>query len=465
MYNLIIADDEASIRDGISKLIKLVFPDLNIQKICSNGKEVIEAINLGMTDILIIDINMPVCTGLDVAKYIYENKLDIRIIMITGYAKFEYAKDAVNYKVDRFLTKPFESETLINVVKECIGSLESKSSFISRQTESFLQNHAKNKDLLTLGYTGVINIDSLDKHRIFFREKGLEELFICELSFFFDAPFDTSEISANLCGFGEFSCNEFESYLINTNANGFIFAVILSEEKPEIPEGIAKEIAHSFLIFYDINVKYDIGSLLKFEKWIFNCKENSILDSYIAKLRDKRFAHAFEEINEYFLRLSENSRPEFIKALTSKISQGFKIYSQIPSEQESEKNLAFLHKNIVSELSKSYDIIQQIKNFVNENYDKSNISLYNISSELHMNETYLSRIFKEKTGEKFVDFLIKVRVENAKRLLSTGKYTVTEVAHMVGYSQTKYFRTVFKKITGVTASEFIKRSVLGGYDI
>ena len=62
MYNLIIADDEASIRDGISKLIKLVFPDLNIQKICSNGKEVIEAINLGMTDILIIYINMPVCT-------------------------------------------------------------------------------------------------------------------------------------------------------------------------------------------------------------------------------------------------------------------------------------------------------------------------------------------------------------------------------------------------------------------
>lgn len=124
-----------------------------------------------------------------------------------------------------------------------------------------------------------------------------------------------------------------------------------------------------------------------------------------------------------------------------------------------------LHREISVELSKSYDIILSMKKYVYENYGNSTISLANIAHELHMNETYISRLFKEKTGERFVDFLINVRIKNAKALLSTGKYTVNDVAHAVGYSQVKYFRTIFKKITGISASEYIMRAVVGGYDL
>ncbi len=460
MYNIIIADDEASIREGITKLIQLVFPKLNIQKVCTNGKEVIDTVKLGMTDILIMDINMPISTGIDVARYIYENKLDIHVIMITGYAKFEYAKAAINYNVDRFLTKPFESESLINVVNVCIADLDKKGNSAHSQTQNYLQNYAKNKDLLTLGYSGVINTESLNKHRLFFKEKDLEELYVCELIFYLNVAIVDDKFTENLSGFGEFSCDEFESYLINSKENSFTFAIILPQRNTSVPQRISAEIKHSFCLFYDMNIESEIGPMFNFEEWLIHCKENSIADSYINNLADKRFAHAGEEAGEYLIGLSENRRTEFLKLLISKVNEHFHILSEISTD-----NFASFHKDITLELSKSYDIIEQIKGFVNKNFANANISLYNISQQLHMNETYLSRIFKEKTGQKFVDYLIEVRIANAKKLLSTGKYNITEVAHLVGYSQTKYFRTVFKRITGITASEYIKRSVLGGYDL
>ena len=116
-------------------------------------------------------------------------------------------------------------------------------------------------------------------------------------------------------------------------------------------------------------------------------------------------------------------------------------------------------------MSKSYDIIEQINAYAKKNFASPTVSLAEISEKLHMNETYLSRLYKEKTGERFVDFLINVRIDNAKALLRTGKYTVNEVSKLVGYNQIKYFRSLFKKKTGFTASEYIKRSVVGGYDI
>ena len=71
---------------------------------------------------------------------------------------------------------------------------------------------------------------------------------------------------------------------------------------------------------------------------------------------------------------------------------------------------------------------------------------------------YLSRIFKEETGVKFVDFLTNFRVSMAKRMLASGKYKVLEVSEAVGFSDQKYFQKVFKKVCGVTPSEYKKEN-------
>ncbi len=84
------------------------------------------------------------------------------------------------------------------------------------------------------------------------------------------------------------------------------------------------------------------------------------------------------------------------------------------------------------------------------------ISIETFSEELGVSGSYLSRKFKEATGQTYLDFLNKYRIQKAVKLLETGTYKVYEVSEMTGFSDYKYFSTVFKKYTDSSPSDFVK---------
>jgi len=73
---------------------------------------------------------------------------------------------------------------------------------------------------------------------------------------------------------------------------------------------------------------------------------------------------------------------------------------------------------------------------------------------------YVSRLFKEKTGENFSDYLVKVRMEKALKLLEEPRYKVYEVGYEIGYKSTKYFYKLFKQYYGCTPTEYRKNYLL-----
>ena len=75
-----------------------------------------------------------------------------------------------------------------------------------------------------------------------------------------------------------------------------------------------------------------------------------------------------------------------------------------------------------------------------------------------LSAAYFSRVFKNETGEKFVDYLVKVRMEKAKKLFEMSKYKTYEISEIVGYKKSKYFGKLFKNYTGYTPTEY--RSML-----
>ena len=83
------------------------------------------------------------------------------------------------------------------------------------------------------------------------------------------------------------------------------------------------------------------------------------------------------------------------------------------------------------------------------------VGMTKAAKELGVSASYLSRKFKDATGTSFLDFLNKYRVQQAIRLLETGKYKVYEVSDMTGFTDYKHFNTVFKRYTGTAPSEFI----------
>mgnify|MGYP005810250707 FL=1 len=99
------------------------------------------------------------------------------------------------------------------------------------------------------------------------------------------------------------------------------------------------------------------------------------------------------------------------------------------------------------------DVIKKIQIYVERNYQK-NLSQEFLSSLFYINRSYLSTLFKERTGQKFVDYLNQVRIERSKELLTETDRKMYQIARAVGYDNVKYFFRIFKKKEKMTPEEY-----------
>ncbi len=148
--------------------------------------------------------------------------------------------------------------------------------------------------------------------------------------------------------------------------------------------------------------------------------------------------------------------------------------TKLPSTNEIYNKLSILdNRNDITDLLISYTktiadyfdernrpgcrkVIKDIKGYVTANYF-NNISLRQIAKEFYMNESYLSDLFKKETGTSFSSYLSNVRIEQSKILLNQVDLLTQDIAEMVGYNDSRYFMKVFKKIVGMTPSEYRER--------
>ena len=99
----------------------------------------------------------------------------------------------------------------------------------------------------------------------------------------------------------------------------------------------------------------------------------------------------------------------------------------------------------------------QALDYIDKNYGDSKISLNSVCLHLAMSTSYFSSIFKNYTGETFIEALTKKRIEKAKSLIENTAKKTYEIAEDVGYSDPHYFSITFKKITGMTPTEYAKK--------
>ena len=104
-------------------------------------------------------------------------------------------------------------------------------------------------------------------------------------------------------------------------------------------------------------------------------------------------------------------------------------------------------------------IIQDVKKYIDQNYPKK-LTLNMAADQVHINSSYLSRLFNEVEGIGFSDYLCRVRIDRAKQLLQDYHLKIYEVSDAVGYQDVKHFLKVFKKQTGMTPSEYREQSLM-----
>ena len=126
-YTLLIADDDAMIRKGLSCLIPWEELGFHLAGVFEDGKPLLEYIRGSTADVVLTDIRMHEISGLDVARYVSEHHLPTRVVILSGYQEFDYAQQAIRYGVQEYLLKPIAIDTLSDTFFRIRGELDRES--------------------------------------------------------------------------------------------------------------------------------------------------------------------------------------------------------------------------------------------------------------------------------------------------------------------------------------------------
>ncbi|MCR5748566.1 MAG: response regulator [Lachnospiraceae bacterium] len=111
-------------------------------------------------------------------------------------------------------------------------------------------------------------------------------------------------------------------------------------------------------------------------------------------------------------------------------------------------------RNITTKKEEKLDsLVEEAKHYIEENYSKD-ISLDEVSGKVDVSPYYFTRLFKEETGETFLEYLTKLRIEKAKELMRKPEASIKDICIEVGYSDPNYFSRIFKKAEGKTPTEY-----------
>jgi AraC-like DNA-binding protein len=111
---------------------------------------------------------------------------------------------------------------------------------------------------------------------------------------------------------------------------------------------------------------------------------------------------------------------------------------------------------VIDSLKKSHkiELIESIKKYIQEQHRELGLNRYEVANKFGMTEKYLSSFFKEQTGLYFSDFLEEIRMNSASNLLSEKEISINSIARTVGYSSVKAFSRAFKRVNGVSPSDY-----------
>ncbi|SFL53744.1 two-component system, response regulator YesN [Gracilibacillus orientalis] len=500
MWKVIIVDDERRTRQGIITLVDWKRLGFEVVDTASDGYIAIEKYEQHQPDLIIIDIKMPKRSGIETIQVIREHDKAVKFLIISGYAEFQYAKQAIQYNVEGYLLKPLEEEELINYLKKMHTELA-----VERK------DNINNKHDQFQRYIDLIIQQKISKEvRNFFQEEMKWNYYAMLLIRFFDKKqLDLADIVASI---KQYVSKEEGIVFIR---NGYAGIWVKESHAGSNTEKVYYSVYHSLkeknLAFIGAvsNRVEQIESMAncyqQAESYLhesFFYEEEYLITPYTPMIKERSIDKSVEQLSDYKEKLlyaveisdcntfkqlmmevivllaktayTETEIKQQITMLLTYINN--KLTAQHPEVQDritikltdivsiqqshTIKQLTSIVFEHLKALSSVIDadtsglIVKRMIHFINKNYDK-NIKLDTMAELLHYHKVYLGKIFKETTGEYFKTYLDKVRIKNSKRLLLKGS-KVYEVAKMVGYTTPDYFHSKFKKYEGMSPSEYRK---------
>lgn len=420
MLTMLIVDDEYLVRLRIKETIDWQQYGVEIVGEAVDGEEGLSLALQYKPDIIITDMRMPFIDGMELMKKIRENQLEARIIVLSGYNDFDYARSAVDYGADAYLLKPIDNKHLIETVqkiKDKIKREKSTSQYIEKlKNEMSSIKKQLLRDLLKGNVTDIAEIQ--------------------EKIQFLDLPLEMKH-----------------NYVVHIRIDRYKWML---EQQAQtgiviIKNTIGDLIARKLLIdSYYIGLMVDVTD----DAWT----------AIIHPFNTEDSKETIKLIKENCLKMTDELTEEFKLTFSvgiSSMSDGLDTLKEAyleAVEASSIKLLSGLNSIVVKgdndTIGYRREVMEAIK-YIKNNYFKD-ITVETASKELYISPSYLMHLFKDELGKTFNECLTECRIEMAKELLKNPEIKMYEICERVGYNDVKYFRRVFKKITGINPSDYVR---------
>jgi two-component system response regulator YesN len=416
LYKVLLADDEKLDLEGMKTFVPWDELRMEVVEGVSNGFAACKVLEEVKIDILVTDVNMPNMSGLELAKRALEKWKDIKIIFVSGYQDFNYAKQALSLNACDYLLKPMDDQELID-------SLIKVSKIIDEERthqELYWQMVplVKNEYLLQLfegSYNAAgLNVISNEYHIKDFVWPG--RISILELD---DIPWKLN------------ASQEKEQAVVMNSVLQMVVSICNVHDIKQICKISNKRLA-----------------LMMEEATVL-----SVLEQLIRQIKNELSFTMTIGVGGVFQGITEiqHSYKQATVALKYKMFQGKgKIieYGEVRTIERDDVNNKSPNKN--------WKLIQEIIDYVRERM-KNNITLREVAEQFSFSPNYLGLLFKEVTGKNFSEYLIKMRLEKACDLLKNTNLKIYEVADVVGHRYLPYFSRQFKETYGVTPLEYRRK--------
>ena len=431
MLKIFLVEDEAIMREGLRD--NMPWQQFGYQFVgeAADGETALPLIRKTRPDVLLTDIKMPFMDGLSLSRIVAKEFPNMKIIILSGYDDFEYARQAIHIGVEQYILKPVTRETLKKVLSEVKAKIDyEKEEKINLEK---IQSERREYELMS--------------RRTFF-----EKVFSGRLS--------VQEIYT-----------EMEKFSVDLEGPCFNLIMVSVQRKTKAAGSQIMD-SQKFIRCQDEMMHY----FLRFPEYvIFNWNMNTcgVLVKGEADMMESHTRRALQNINRIYSQIEDEYDWYAAKAApVERLSLLSECYEEVnhqlslrylawrnPEEAtvSGENGNAPWEDGLPSEEygdDKTKAMLKKVLEYIEERYTDENFSLNDAAGVANVSPNYFSAIFSQEMNMTFIEYVTKKRMDKAKKLLRHSKMSTADVAVEVGYKDSHYFSFVFKKTQGCTPREY-----------
>lgn len=519
MFRILVADDEKVTRRGI---VAMLTRGLKAEIECleaANGKEALEIVEKNLIHLVVTDICMPLCSGLEFVEELRKTDPQMTVIIISGYENFEYAKQAVHLGVRDYIMKPVNKEEFLGLTENCLAELQKRQqevqqAYIEKKKSDRIMGEIKRECILGVLYDRQCreSVERLKDFDIFldapFLKCGMVEY---ETDVDYDEVVDFAVKNIVDESLSENLRTEFISVTSKKGSLALIFSMKQMAEEKEIrralletvllierfvrlkavaglgevvfaPEGLSQSLREASLAcackLYDNEKKVIVYGDLPDARPGFMETERQILKGLKMELEPRiqkyfeglykepvsrraieNLMSAYEELCSHFdEKLKGCGGADADRAVYRPFSELWSYFELRREIQNMLQYLSYLPEE--KRGGENLQIINEIMDFTIQHVTED-IDLNYIAAMFQKTPGYIGSLFRKRNQMGFNEFVTRERIRLAKNMLKDKSLSVQQVGERCGYYNPKYFSVVFKKVTGVSPKTYQMNQEVG----